>query len=246
MRKITLVGIVIGTLLIAAFGFSMTTGGTTQRDETIEIKKDQAKELDVNLFFGVGDIRVSEGTNEWVEGNIAYKDEKLKPDVSYDVRRDTGKVEITQSSKTSFFDFNFHIPGKGSFKNEWDLRLSDEVPIDLNVDAGVSDTELDLRGLLLSNLEIDTGVGDMTLDLSGDWENSFDVRINAGIGSTTILLPNEVGVRVHSEKGIGAANFKGLISDGNGIYVNDAFENADVIIDIDTDVGIGEITFEVK
>ncbi|MGM7682629.1 toast rack family protein [Cytobacillus sp. Hm23] len=246
MRKITLVGIVIGALLIAAFGFSMTTGGTTQREETIEIKKDQAKELDVNLFFGVGDIHVSEGTNEWVEGNIAYKDKNLKPDISYDVRRETGKVEITQNRKNSFFDLNFDIPSKGSFKNNWDLRLSDEVPIDLNVDAGVADTELDLRGLLLSNLEIDTGIGDMTVDLRGDWEASFDVRINAGIGSTTILLPNEVGVKVRSEKGIGAANFKGLISDGNGIYVNEAFENADVIIDIDTDVGIGEITFEVK
>ncbi len=67
-----------------------------------------------------------------------------------------------------------------------------------------------------------------------------------GGGSAKVLLPKDVGVKIVASKGIGETNFKGLISEGNGVYVNEAYENADVIITIKTDLGVGSATFETK
>lgn len=104
---------------------------------------------------------------------------------------------------------------------------------------------LNLQGLKLKDLDIETGIGDLTVDLRGDWEKSFETNIEAGIGQTTVYLPSEVGVKVMIEKGIGIADVKGLLSQGNGVYVNEAFENADVILTITTEMGIGEVSFVV-
>ena len=54
--------------------------------------------------------------------------------------------------------------------SEWDLQLTNDVPIDLNLDMGVSNSTLKLEGLQLSSLSIDSGVSDSLIDLSGEWK----------------------------------------------------------------------------
>jgi hypothetical protein len=240
MKKLGILVVVTGALsmLTACNLFTVTSGSSEEDGFTIE--KDKANELEVELNLGAGKMEVSEGTEEWVEGVVQISDNKLKPDVSYKLKKDIGHITIDQPS-TKFGNFT-----KGSLKNEWDVKLSREVPINLNVNAGASETVLNLQGLNLSNLQVDAGVGDITIDLSGDWEESFDVNLSLGVGSAKILLPEKVGVKVVASKGIGDTNFKGLISEGDGVYVNEAYENSDVIITINTDLGIGSATFETK
>jgi hypothetical protein len=56
----------------------------------------------------------------------------------------------------------------------------------------------------------------------------------------------EVGVKIESTKGLGKADFDGLISKGNGVYVNEAYEDAVVIINLKTDLGVGAVTFKLE
>ena len=105
---------------------------------------------------------------------------------------------------------------------------------------------MDLKGLNLSTLEVNAGVGDMTIDLGGKWEKSFDASLEMGVGKSTIILPKEVGVKIISSKGIGNTNFVGFISEGDGIYVNEAYKDADVIINLTTELGIGEVNFQME
>ena len=162
--------------------------------------------------------------------------EWMKPEVSYDLSGKVGKVDISQPD-------HFKL---GKMKNEWDLKISEDVPVDLVVNAGASDTDLDLKGIQLSNLEVDAGVGEITVDLGGGWKESFDVRISSGVGKMTVILPKDTGVRVHAQKGIGSSSFENLISKGNGVYVNEAYEDAKVKIDLDADLGVGEVTFKTE
>ena len=93
---------------------------------------------------------------------------------------------------------------------------------------------------------MNAGVGEITVDLGGDWKESFDARISSGVGKMTVILPKDTGVRIHSDKGIGSASFENLISKGNGVYVNKAYEDAKVQIDLDADIGVGEVTFKTE
>ena len=51
-------------------------------------------------------------------------------------------------------------------------------------------------------------------------------------------------MKIKSEKGIGTSNVVGFISQGEGVYVNEAYEEADVILTVNTEMGIGNITFK--
>ncbi|MEE9389730.1 MAG: LiaF domain-containing protein, partial [Candidatus Aminicenantaceae bacterium] len=99
---------------------------------------------------------------------------------------------------------------------------------------------LDLRGLILNSLDIDMGVGELTVDLSGEQKQSFDVSVDGGVGSATIYLPIDVGVRVEVDGGIGSVNAKSMIKD-RGVYINDAYGKTEVTIDVEVDAGIGSI-----
>ncbi|WP_088070884.1 toast rack family protein [Gottfriedia luciferensis] len=237
MKKILFSILFVLTTLFIVVGFSIGNNDNV-KNELISIKKDKAKKLHVDLNLGAGEMTVSKGAKNWIDGSIDYN-RKLEPTVSYSLKDTTGEVKIDQSKK--HFP-NFKI---GKFKNEWDLKLTNKVPLDLDVNTGASKTNLDLRGLKLKKLNIETGVGELNVNLSGNWKNSFDVNIESGVGKTTIILPSNVGVKVKTSKGIGKANVVDLISKGNGVYVNKAYEDSKVKVTINMELGVGEVNLKV-
>ena len=82
------------------------------------------------------------------------------------------------------------------------------------------------------------------MDLTGDYSRGFDASIQGGVGEATVMLPSEVGVRATAEGGIGKINAEGLKREGNS-FVNDAYGNSDVILEVDVEGGVGEINLEV-
>ncbi|QED49308.1 toast rack family protein [Cytobacillus dafuensis] len=239
MTKKLVLGIIIAANLLWITGCSYSVIGK-EKDFEIHVQKDKAEKLDITLDAGIGEINVSGGAKDWAEGVIEYNIDELKPKVKYKRTGNTGKMTIEQS------DGKVLGIKKGSIKNTWDLQLTNDVPINLEVNTGTTDTDLDLQGLKLSKLDIDGGVGDITVDLSGDWQESFDVDLEMGVGQSTIILPKDVGVKIISSEGVGSSNFNGFISEGNGVYVNEAFENADVKIVVNTELGVGEANFELE
>jgi hypothetical protein len=231
-------GVVVATGALMLAGCNILAVGKDTNEKNIVVEKDKAKQLEVEVNMGAGELTVESGSKEWVTGEASYNNKDLEPEVSYKLTGDTGEVSIDQSKSN---DINV---SKGGLKNEWELQLTNEVPIDLVVDSGASAGTLKLSGLNLNDLEINAGVGDMTVDLSGDWKKSFDVNMDMGVGVTTLILPKDVGVMVISEKGLGVRTVEGLTSEGEGVYVNDKFDKSDIVITINAELGVGE--FEIK
>jgi hypothetical protein len=59
-----------------------------------------------------------------------------------------------------------------------------------------------------------------------------------------VQLPSEIGVRVNAEGGLGQINAEGLQREGDA-YVNDAYGDSDVTLDVDVRGGVGQINLEV-
>ncbi|KOP80146.1 hypothetical protein AMS59_01685 [Lysinibacillus sp. FJAT-14745] len=235
MKKFMGIGLIIGASVIALSGCNSVVPGKT-KDETILVEKDKAEKLDVELQLGVGEITVEKGAKDWVEGTAQYNIDKLAPRVNYDLRGKTGIVSIDHKGSTSV--------RLGKIKNTWDIKLNEDIPMDLSIETGASDAELDLQGLQLEKLNIDTGVGDLKVDLGGNWKKSFETNIETGVGQTTVILPSEVGVKLTTENGIGSLDVEGFISKGKGVYVNEAYDKADVKIEVHSEMGVGEVTFK--
>lgn len=236
MKKLVGLGMAALSVILILTACNNSLLSSKKTDEEIFVEKDKAKELEVVVNFGAGQLEVTGGADEWVNGEAVYEPEIMKPEVEYDLVGKVGKIVVSQPEKIKL----------GSQKNEWDLRVNEEVPIDLVINAGASKSDLDLKGIMLNGLEVNAGVGDVTVDLGGNWESSFDAHISSGVGKMTVLLPKDTGVRIKASKGIGSSNYEGLISRGDGIYENESYEDAKVKIDLKVDIGIGDVTFKTE
>jgi hypothetical protein len=187
--------------------------------------------------MGAGELTVSGAADALMEADFSYNVSEWKPKVNYDVSGDTGELSIEQGSGEGG-----RLDSKA--RNEWDLRLNDEVPTDLNVEMGAGESDLDLDSLTLTGLDLQMGAGKTTVDLTGDYARGFDASIEGGVGEATVLVPSEVGVRVRAEGGLGKINAEGFQREGDS-YVNDVYGDSAVTLDVDVHGGVGEINLEV-
>lgn len=230
IRKIMLV-----ILLAAGFVGCEVAGEFIDDTHTIELGK--AEFADVKLDMGVGELSIQGGARELMEAYFRYNIDHWKPEVTYRVTGSRGVLTVKQGKSRRMT--------VGRKRNEWDISLNDDVPIHLTVECGVGQSKLDLVGLTLKSLDIDMGVGELIVDLSGELKQSLDIVIDCGIGSATIYLPEEIGIRAKIDHGIGSVNARGFKKRGE-IYTNDAYGETEVSIDIEVDSGIGSLDLKLR
>lgn len=155
---------IISAILVLALA-SMACGITVNLPEqakvgpeitdSITVADPKSDETRVSLSFGAGDLTVSPGAKNLVDGTALYNVRDLKPEVNF---HESGEVEIKQGKFDSLPPFN-------GMKNEWDLKLG-QAPMELSISAGAYDGNLELGGLSLKSLSISDGAADVEVSFS--------------------------------------------------------------------------------
>jgi hypothetical protein len=224
----------IAAMTIAGCAPQARVGDLQTESQSIELV--DAEAVRVEITFGAGDLQVTSGADELLEADFTYNVAMLKPEVEYS----DGRLVISQPDTQGFPD----LRGISDFRNEWDLRLNEEAPIDLSIDAGGGAIDLRLAELSLTRLEIQLGATEGTIDLSGGWEGDLDATIDVGAANIRVLLPRDIGVRVEVDAGPTAVQTTGLSRDGD-FYVNDAYGESGVTLRLHLETGIGLVSLEV-
>ena len=254
------------SLLLIMFVVLVASGCTTgdrvgdlqTKSETVELGS--ADSANVQIKMGAGELDISGGAGELLEATFTYNVDELNPTATFTGGNLVVKEDDIKEGIGTLFDLD-------DYRNEWDLRFSDGVPMEMNIDLGAGRTALTLGSLALTSLDIDAGAGevdldlsgsqslnqfdfkmgagDITVDLTGDWQDDLDATIQGGLGQMTVKLPRDVRVRLNVQTGIGSVDTSGLSKDGN-IYTNDAYGNSDVSLRIDIDAGVGSINLDVE
>jgi hypothetical protein len=240
-RMATAVGLLVVCCLLTScsgcipFGSSVEIGEL--KTEKTALVLGNAQRVEVSMDVGTGKFRIRGGAEGLLDAEFTYNVEEWTPIVDYEEKGGRGTLKIKQ-------------PGTGSKRvpngahNEWDIALNNDVVTSLELDVGVGNVEMDVTGLSLTYLEIDQGVGNTVLDLTGDWDQDLTVMIDGGVGESRLRLPSKVGVRVRCDTGVGSVKAEGL-EKRRDVYVNDAYDESDVTIDVDIDAGVGAIYLEV-
>jgi hypothetical protein len=233
--------LMMATTAVLAGSCGMQPGGTPQvgkmQRESKSVDPKNAQSARAQLKMGAGELNVTGGADQLMEAEFSYNVSDWKPKVSYDVSGKKGELIVKQGSANGG---NL----SGGARNEWNISLNDELPTDLVVQLGAGESNLDLDSLTLSGVDLQMGAGKITVDLTGDYAQDFDASIQGGVGEATVLLPSEVGVKAKAEGGLGKINAKGLKRVGDS-YVNDAYGESDVTLNVDVQGGVGEINLEV-
>ena len=234
--------VMMAATAVLAGACGMQGGGAQQdvgkmQEESKYVDLKNADSVRAQLKMGAGELNVTGGADGLMDGDFSYNVSEWKPKVSYDVSGGEGELVVKQGGANS-----------GSLganaRNEWDITMNDEVPTDLVVQMGAGESELDLDSLTLKGVDLKMGAGKSTVDLTGDYAKSFDATIEGGVGEATVLVPSEVGVRVKAEGGLGKINAEGFQREGEA-YVNDAYGDSDVTLDVDVRGGVGQINLKV-
>src|SRR3712207_3853900 len=234
-------------LFVAAVAASLvlgSCGGLPQRVEVGELQT-QTRSVDAegadsvraNLRIALGELDVGGGADRLMEADFAYNVAAWEPRVNYEVVGNSGELAVEQQG------LGEGIPTR-DVRNEWDLRLNDDVPVDLAVQMGGGVGNLDLDSLALTGLNLDVGAGSTRVDLSGDWGQDVSAVVRGGAGEVTLLLPSRMGVRVNAGTRLGRINAEGLRKQGEA-FVNDAYGDSDATLEVDITGGAGQINLQV-
>jgi hypothetical protein len=233
--------VMMAATAVMAGACGMQPGGTQQvgkmQEESKSVDPKDAQSVRAQLKMGAGELKLTGGADQLMEGDFSYNVAEWKPKVSYDVSGDEGELVVKQGGSGSS-----NLTGEA--RNEWDIRLNDELPTDLVVQLGAGESDLDLDSLTLEGLKLQMGAGKTTVDLTGDYAQGFDASIQGGVGEAKVLLPSEVGVKAKAQGGLGKINAKGLERVGDA-YVNGAYGESDVTLNVNVQGGVGEINLEV-
>jgi hypothetical protein len=201
------------------------------RTDTLSVERDKSEFLRVEINMKAGELRLAGGASKFLEGTATYNGDSARPVVKFVSVAGRGNLTLNQPASGNFGDAN----------PRWDVRLPNDVPIDLTVDFGAGEANLRAGSLSLRSVEVRIGAGRLELDLRGEPQRSYDVRVRGGVGEAVIRLPKDAGINATASGGIGSINVTGLRRQGDH-WINDAYENARRTIRVDVQGGIGEIS----
>src|SRR5215204_4674660 len=193
--------VMMAATAVLAGACGMQPGGTQQQvgklqEESKLVDLKNAETARAQLKMGAGELHITGGADQLMDGDFSYNVSEWKPKVSYDVSGQEGELLIKQGGANSG-----SLGAKA--RNEWDINFNEEVPTDLVVKMGAGESELDLDSLTLKGVDLQMGAGKSTVDLTGDYAQSFDATIEGGVGEVTVMLPSGVGVKAKAEGGLG-------------------------------------------
>ena len=121
------------------------------------------------------------------------------------------------------------------------LRLTDEIPVQLKINSGASDSRLDLSDLQVTDLRIDTGAS-ATEILFPDSVTFTKAVIKAGASSVKIKIPDNVAAKIKITGGLMDTKVdKERFPKSGGFYQSEDYDSAVYKTEIRVNVGAGSV-----
>jgi hypothetical protein len=230
-----------------------------------------ATSAQISLNLGVADSTISPLADS---NNLITADVRYIGEVEWVAEGESEKfVSLSQVSEGN--DAMFNLFGAGWFSQgddlDWNIGLSPDVPVDLNIKGGVGQANLDLNELQVTALSVSSGVGQINVSLPSTSESyaaqisggvgemnvtipagpDVTLTISGGVGASTIVVPEGAGIRLDADSGVGGVNLPGDLqrtsSDdesfvgAHGTWETDNYAEADQQITITYEGGVGSL-----
>ena len=261
-----------------AVGCALPAGAQDWRDVTSFRHRSDEDRLEVQVRYGAGRLLIGKaaGASELYRVGLRYDPRLFDPITEYQ----SGRLRVGVEGLNGSVRMGNHTAG------ELDLKLSPDLPLDLDFDFGAVEARIELGGLQVRELDIETGasetrvgfatpnvadctrmglsmgaasfsaeglanancaeinveggVGEITLDFSGEWRRNMQADISMALGSLTLVVPTDVGVRV--EKDTVLVGFEGgRFERRDGVYYSTNWETARHRLTVDLSGAFGSV-----
>ncbi|MDD5468737.1 MAG: DUF5668 domain-containing protein [Anaerolineales bacterium] len=193
----------------------------------------QARMGEIILKPAAGELRLAAGDDPdlLVSGQVPSTT-SVEFDSSVEASKASFSLASRQGAAVTF-------PGAGG-QSTWVVALNSQVPLNVAVDMGVGNSELNLADLQLEGLDVNQGIGRAVITLPETGE--FYGKANLAIGQLVLLVPRGRAVRLHIDKGLVVLSLPaGFVQDGESYRSQDAGAGAE-LLNLDLNVAIGVLT----
>jgi hypothetical protein len=187
----------------------------------------------VNLTFGANRLNINslDNNDDLFDLNLDYRGKM--PEVIYNKRESRAELLVRQTRQVNV--------GTGS--DIWDINLTKNTPLDINIKGGAGDLLLNLEKLKVDRLNIDAGLGQLNIRYP-DYDN--ETEISAGAGNIKLIVPATAALRIETNTVINSNNFDevGLIKLYDNVYKSKNYGEVENKIDIKITTSAGNIKVE--
>jgi cell wall-active antibiotic response 4TMS protein YvqF len=223
-------------LFIIAVGVWILMGGfmmraNFDRAEKFSVPLQGAKEARLSIDHGMGHIDLRAGANagDFLTGVIGVG-------MNRSSRLNGDKLEVKIDAGPSF------IPFIGPEGGVWQYRLSPDLPLAIEIQAGASRLDIDLADLRASSFSFEGGASNLNLTLPARVENAL-VDIQAGAASIDLQVSQGAALRLRM-KSVGSLN----VDEGRfprregGVYQSADYDTARYRADVTIEGGATSVT----
>jgi hypothetical protein len=194
----------------------------------------EARSGRVKLSFGAAEVKVAGGSTGFYDLK-STSNLPEPPMARYSLEGDVAMVRLWQPGVDRLVSGGI---------SEWDVKLTERLPLSLEVSGGASDLDMDLSRVTVRDLDVRVGASDVSLRL-GRREPQVKVSVSAGASSVGLEVPRGAGVRVESK---GVFTGDNLVEQGflrqDGYYVTPGYDKAAVHIAISLSSAAGDLNVD--
>ena len=212
------------------------TGSRNLTTEQVNILLADIREARIRMHHGAGRLEVaSSGTpGELLSGSFSGGVEQ-----QLDRSSQPARLDLRTPSLPVFIGWPFAYMNQGL---SWNIALTREIPLQLEVETGASESRLNLQDLTVTELSIKTGASSFVTTLPAA-AGQTRVNVQSGAASVELYLPQGVAGRIHVQSGLAGVNIdQNRFPASGGGYETPGYESAANKAEIYVETGVASIT----
>jgi hypothetical protein len=178
--------ILVGLWMVTGYFFR----GQMQSPENVVLSLGGARSVSFKMEHGAGKLNLHAGASA---GNALTGACSGGLDIKSESAGDRLQVKLRTPSQ--FWEWT---PGSGL---DWDLSLTNEVPLTLKINSGASASVFDLTDLLVTELKLETGASSTEITMPAR-AGSTIADIETGVSSIKMNIPGGVAARIRVKSGL--------------------------------------------
>lgn len=195
-----------------------------------------AKSAEIRIDTGALELQVLENESaKFIEGDYTFNLYKPLFENYFENEKQVFKLSGTEKWNSWHF---------GNSSNQAELKLNQDIPVNLIVNAGASKLNLNLEKINCAGIDISAGASEINLTIGEKIDSEAKINIKAGASNIKIYLPKELGAKLRVDAPLSGKELTDLDKIGDNEFKTKNFDSATKKIEITIDAGVSNI--EVK
>lgn len=205
------------------------------KDNIVIEKSSETKYGKLNLDLGASKISLNSTDQKLLLADIAGRQLNYREDYTNNYETAILDIETRSLNRTRAQQFN----------SVYNFCLNDDIIWDMDFDLGAISGEINLEDIPVRNIDLDTGAAELTFHLGN--KHDLDFNIDTGASNLSFVFPEDVGLKIKMDMALSSTNINDLdlIHKGD-YYISPNYDDANVVINLDIDMGLGSIDFRYR